>query len=487
MQRVEVADFAAWRRAARALLHQATPHTAVTWQTSMQHGLAFDAQALADAPEGFQLRVPRALASVLETAACHADARRWGLMYEVLARVHNGERGLLEDAADAAMNALRRMARAVERECHKMHAFVRFRSVPLEAGGERFVAWFEPEHDILARVAPFFVDRFATMDWMIVTPRGAMHWDRQQLHHIGDVHALALPQADGKESLWRAYYAAIFNPARLNGRMMRKELPVRYWRNLPEAHDIVSLEASARRRVSGMLIAPPSAPRARSGDDRHLISHLAEPAASVHECRRCPLWQHATHAVPGQGPDDASIMLVGEQPGDEEDLRGLPFVGPAGRLLDAALHDAGVSREYIYVTNAVKHFKWAPRAGRRLHKTPSEREVAACTTWLEREIAAIGPRVLVALGATALFALTATRLPVGRAREDRLRGQGIHHASGARIVATWHPAAILRASAPQQATLRAALIADLRQAGALAEDPRRTDTSLGVARRDAAV
>lgn len=487
MQRVEVADFAAWRRAARALLHQGTPHTAVTWQAPMQHGLGFDAGALADAPGTFELRVPRALANLLETAACHVDARRWGLMYEVLARVHYGERGLLDDAADATMSTLRRMARAVERECHKMHAFVRFRSVPLEAGGERFVAWFEPEHDILARVAPFFVDRFAAMDWMIVTPRGAIHWDRNNLRHIGDVQSLALPQADGNESLWRAYYAAIFNPARLNGRMMRKELPVRYWRNLPEAKDIAALERGARRRVSGMLAAPASASRMRAGDERVATVHAGEPAGSVHDCRRCPLWQHATHAVPGRGPDDASIMLVGEQPGDEEDLRGLPFVGPAGRLLDAALIEAGVSREQVYVTNAVKHFKWEPRGGRRLHKTPSEREVTACMAWLEREIAAVEPCVIVALGATALLALTGTRLPVGRARDDRLRGQALQHASGARIVATWHPAAILRASAPQQAPLQAALVADLRQAADLAEDSRRAGTSVDVARRDPAV
>lgn len=264
MQRVEVADFAAWRHAARALLHAGASPTAVTWQLPAQHGLAFEAAALDDAPDDFRPRVPRALMSLLETAACHASAQRWGVMYEVLVRVHHGERTLVDDAADATICTLRRMAHAVERECHKMHAFVRFRSAPLEAGGERYVAWFEPEHDILARVAPFFIDRFAAMDWTIVTPRGAIHWDRRSLRHIARADAPTLPQSDENESLWRAYYAAIFNPARLNGRMMRKELPVRYWRNLPEAHDIANLERSARLRVAGMLAAPAAAPlRAR--------------------------------------------------------------------------------------------------------------------------------------------------------------------------------------------------------------------------------
>lgn len=483
MQRVEVADFATWRRAARALLHAKTPYTGVTWQTPAQHGLAFEAVALDAAPADFELRVPRALATLLEAAACHASPRRWSVMYEALARVHHGERALVDDAADATMCALRRMARAVDRECHKMHAFVRFRSLVVE-GGERYVAWFEPEHDILSRVAPFFVDRFAAMDWMIVTPRGAIHWDRATLRHLERVDDLELPASDGKESLWRAYYAAIFNPARLNIRTMRKELPVRYWRNLPEAHDIASLEGNARRRLASMLDAPAAAPAASS--------RAAAPAdargdeASFEECRRCPLWQHATHGVQGQGPRDAAIMLVGEQPGDEEDLRGLPFVGPAGRLLDAALDEAGLTRSALYLTNAVKHFKWEPRGGRRMHKTPSEREVAACATWLDREIEAIRPQMIVALGATALLALTGTRLPVGRSREAHSRGETLHHASGAMIVATWHPAAILRASTSQQAQLRSALIADLGQARVLVDAQRQADEVVPSTRRDSA-
>src|SRR6202012_296446 len=127
--------------------------------------------------------------------------------------------------------------------------------------------------------------------------------------------------------------------------------------------------------------------------------------ATLDECRRCALWRDATQAVGGEGQRHASIMLIGEQPGDAEDVQGKPFVGPAGALLDKALQDAGVARNEVYVTNAVKHFKWTPRGKRRMHKTPAQREIDACEYWLERELSSVKPQVIVTLGATALKAM----------------------------------------------------------------------------------
>ncbi|WP_175687216.1 UdgX family uracil-DNA binding protein [Burkholderia anthina] len=156
-------------------------------------------------------------------------------------------------------------------------------------------------------------------------------------------------------------------------------------------------------------------------------------------CRRCTLWEHATQPVPGAGPADARIVLVGEQPGDREDRTGVPFVGAAGHVLDRALNEAGIERTSVYLTNAVKHFKWEPRGKRRLHKTPAQREVAACRYWLERELAALGPRVVVALGATALRAVlhdnaaTLERTPTPVRSPD-----------GCVVVATCHPSYVLR-------------------------------------------
>jgi uracil-DNA glycosylase family protein len=159
-------------------------------------------------------------------------------------------------------------------------------------------------------------------------------------------------------------------------------------------------------------------------------------------------------------------MLVGEQPGDEEDLRGRPFVGPAGQVLDRALAQAGIAREAAYLTNAVKHFKWEPRGKRRLHKTPAQREVEACGAWLGAEIAGRSPRVIVALGATAAFALTGEKRAIATQR-----GQSLVHASGAALVVTYHPSAILRGEDRAEG-LFAALVEDLARANALAHEAR---------------
>jgi DNA polymerase len=166
------------------------------------------------------------------------------------------------------------------------------------------------------------------------------------------------------------------------------------------------------------------------------LNELREDARS---CRDCPLWANATQTVFGAGDPHARVMLVGEQPGDEEDRKGLPFVGPAGRLLDRALEAAGVDREHVYITNAVKHFKWQLRGKRRLHKTPAQREIDACRRWLEGEIAAVKPRVIVALGATASKALIGPQF-----RVSVERGQFVESPLAPYLFATLHPSALLR-------------------------------------------
>jgi uracil-DNA glycosylase len=165
---------------------------------------------------------------------------------------------------------------------------------------------------------------------------------------------------------------------------------------------------------------------------------------TLDECRRCGLWRHATQGVPGAGPRHAPIMMVGEQPGDSEDREGKPFVGPAGRLLDNALHEAGVPRAEVFITNAVKHFKWEPRGKRRMHKTPAQREIEACRYWLDRELSEVAPQVVVALGSTALKAL----LQDAHARLQDYFGKVTEH-GGRAILATWHPSYALRAPDPQ--------------------------------------
>ncbi len=177
---------------------------------------------------------------------------------------------------------------------------------------------------------------------------------------------------------------------------------------------------------------------------------------AAQECRGCDLWEKATQTVFGEGPGRARVLLVGEQPGDREDLEGHPFVGPAGRLLDSALASAGIARDDVYVTNAVKHFRWEARGKRRIHKRPSMEQVNACRPWLEAEIDLVGPEVVVCLGATAAQAL------LGRDfRVSRQRGEFVPSPGGPLITATVHPSSILRAPDDSREEEMAAFVADL--------------------------
>ncbi len=175
------------------------------------------------------------------------------------------------------------------------------------------------------------------------------------------------------------------------------------------------------------------------------------------ECRGCDLWENATQTVFGEGPRRARVLLVGEQPGDREDIEGHPFVGPAGRLLDAALEAAGIARDDVYITNAVKHFRWEARGKRRLHKKPSMEQVNACRPWLEAEIDLVGPEVVVCLGATAAQALLGREF-----RVSRQRGEFVPTVDGPLLTATVHPSSILRAPDERREAEMAAFVADLK-------------------------
>ena len=174
-------------------------------------------------------------------------------------------------------------------------------------------------------------------------------------------------------------------------------------------------------------------------------------------CRACDLWKTGTQTVFGQGPRTAEVMFVGEQPGDHEDKTGEPFVGPAGHMLDEALEEVGIDRRRVYVTNAVKHFKWTPKGKRRIHEKPNRAEVAACQHWLDLELQLVKPGLVVALGATAAQALLG---PAFRVTKDR--GKVLTSPLAARVVATVHPSSILRAPPERRAAERAAFVKDLR-------------------------
>ena len=435
-------SFGEWRAAARELIARGVAPAHVAWQSQPGEGDLFSSSPDATDTSAPPLRLPRSLVELLESAACFNVADRWAFLYQVLWRWQPGQHHVISPA-DADGARLHGMAKAVRREEHDMHAYVRFREREEAQGAPRFVAWFEPVHEVLPQVARHFARRMGPISWMIATPTATMMWDGETLHAGPALMRGAADIDDAGEALWLTYYRSIFNPARLNADLLRSHIPSRFWKNLPEGAIVpamVSGAANGERRTgqtatvgqrSGAAIIPISAERAQPA---------REVATTLDQCRRCELWKSATQAVAGVGPAQASIMLVGEQPGDQEDLAGLPFVGPAGAVLERAMLEAGVARDSIYLTNAVKHFKWEPRGKRRLHKTPAQREIAACHDWLEEELHRVQPQVIVALGSTALKSI----LQDGAATMTPLIGTPVQH-DGRWVVTVYHPSYVLRA------------------------------------------
>jgi DNA polymerase len=198
-------------------------------------------------------RVPREFPSLARLVAAHAAPNRWEILYRVLWRLTHGERQLLHLFTDPDVHSLRTWEKAVRRELHKLTAFVRFRLVRSDDGSDHYIAWYEPEHDVIALGAPFFQRRFASMRWSILSPRRCMHWDSEKLYETPGVSRDSAPTDDTLEPLWRTYYGSIFNPARLKVPAMLREMPRRYWTNLPEAELIEKLIAGALPRTEAML------------------------------------------------------------------------------------------------------------------------------------------------------------------------------------------------------------------------------------------
>jgi DNA polymerase len=464
-------DFTGWRTAARALRAEGVTPEAVVWTVERELFDVGEPPAPSGKPANFT--VPAAFVELAEQVIQNRAADRFALLYRILWRLEREPR-LADNPADPDMARARDMAKAVSRSAHKMKAFVRFRLVD-GAATETYAAWFEPAHRVTEATAPFFVRRFTNMDWTILTPDACVAWDRERLMVSEGADPADAPSEDAQEELWRTYYASIFNPARLNPKQMRQEMPKRYWRNLPEAALIPELIATAQERAATMVAAHPNKPPERklkaalrhardASYDGSLPTSLDDIAAGVEVCRRCDLWRDATQGVPGEGAAKAPLMFVGEQPGDQEDLAGRPFVGPAGQVFDKALAEAGVARDRTYVTNAVKHFKHEPRGKRRIHKTPNQGEVTACRWWLDAERRLVKPRVIVMLGATAALGVIGKPTPIGANR-----GKAMQLPDKSQGVVTYHPSFLLRLP-DEDAKVRAyaEFVDDLRLAGTLA-------------------
>ncbi|MGV1760487.1 UdgX family uracil-DNA binding protein [Rhizobium sp. A22-96] len=454
-------DLSEWRDAARRFLAAGLKPTAIDWRLKGEEqgmfgsdvGVLTDEIAPVQLPSSnaSQMSVPPAFIRLADAVVCHSNPDRFALLYRLLFRL-KAERHLLNVKTDADVALALRMQKSIGRDYHKMTAFVRFKEIPLPAGvagRRRFLAWFEPDHFIVARVAPFFQRRFNDMDWIIATPRGSASWDGRTLQT--STEPSPKPDISDKiDDLWRTYYASIFNPARLKVKMMMTEMPKKYWKNLPEAELIPSLIAGAEAKLINMgrrqateplpfhhrlreaAARAPDAPTVEAGT----IDALRQEAR---RCTRCDLHCRATQTVFGEGPVEAKVMIVGEQPGDQEDLVGRPFVGPAGRVFDEALSLTNLDRRALYVTNAVKHFKYEPRGKRRIHQRPNAGEVEQCRWWLTREIDLVKPSLVVAMGATALFSLTNRKH-----RLEDLRSRPIAMDQTRTLFVTVHPSYLLR-------------------------------------------
>ena len=468
-------DFAGWRAAARRFALRGVDPDDVIWSVGRANDL-FAEHAEPEAAFGVReqpgsFTVSRRLLALAETVIQARDPERFALLYGLVWRAHQGDRTVLEDLADPAVQRVRRLAQSVQRDTHKMRAFVRFRVVADE-GATRHVAWFEPDHYIVEANAPFFVRRFATMIWSILTPYRSVHWTGQALRFAAGAERGDVPDDDALEAYWRTYYSSIFNPARLKITAMRSEMPQKYWRNLPEAALIPDLIRNAGARTDRMVeatnlssdhaIEQPSGPSMAPAAPATGLAGIAQQA---HDCRRCHLWEPATQLVFGEGPADAALMIVGEQPGDQEDLAGRPFIGPAGQLLNRALLEAGIDRSKAYVTNAVKHFKFEPRGKRRIHAKPDTTEITACKFWIEQERAAVTPKLTLLLGATAARAVLGRAVTISRER-----GRPIALGDGSQAFISVHPSYLLRLP-DEEAKQRefTAFVTDLRSARSLIE------------------
>jgi len=440
-------DFDGWRAQCRGLLRLGAKPADVVWQVGAQRTDLFanPDSNIAATPIG----VPKGFAELSRSVICHNDPARFGLLFQLLIDLKAGRRHM-GDRADPLLRKLDIMAKTVRRDIHKMRAFVRFRRIE-EGGDEHFIAWFEPEHHIVRANASFFVRRFAGMRWSILTPALSIHWDKNILLEGPAARKEDAPSQDAIEAQWKTYYGSTFNPARLKVKAMLKEMPKKYWHNMPETALVSELIQSARNRELAMIEKEIAAP---------LADTLATLQAEAGRCRRCPLFGPATQIVFGEGPERARLMFVGEQPGDQEDVQGRPFVGPAGQVFDAALAQAGLDRAQAYVTNAVKHFKFKPEGKRRIHERPNIGEVNHCRWWLKREIEMVQPDLIIALGATAARSLTGRNVAITTSRGSILESE-----EGVPVLVTIHPSYLLRLpDAEMAAQERRNFVADLMQA-----------------------
>jgi uracil-DNA glycosylase family protein len=421
-------DWDGWRRATRSFILAGVEPTELRWT------IGGNGDAVPEIEGGFTLS--RALVTLAAQAFQAREAERFGLLYTLVWRAHHG--GI--DQNDLDPGIARRWALAVRADAHRMRTLIRYVRV---SGGQVpgqpcFLGWYAPDHFVLEANARLLARRDPKYGFTIVTPDGAAHWDGAQLRFGSGLKSPG--DDDTLLAWWDAHHETILAAAHDGG-------------GLPEAEELDEAPRPLDRPALGPLVLAPGQTSA-SGDL----------ARAARDCERCELCGPATQTVFGEGPRGARVMFIGEQPGDQEDIIGRAFVGPAGQLLDEALEEAGIDRRQIYITNAVKHFKFTPRGRRRIHQSPSPAEIDVCRFWLDAERTAVDPALIVLLGGSAGRAVLGR--PVAVTRE---RGRPFSLPDGGMALLTVHPSYLLRQpDEVSRAREYAAFVRDLRMVRELA-------------------
>ena len=306
MKRVSIGEsFDDFRAAARGLLAAGAAPNEVVFEGQGESQLGLLDTASSASTQATAL-VPKTFIELAHVVALHRSPTRWPLLYEALFRITHGEHQLLADPTNALTLTLGRMKRSVTQDVHDMHAFVRFRRVEKE-GLEHYIAWYEPEHRCLRLGAPHFQRRFAAMRWSILTPDESASWDLERLCYGPGVTRDAAPSDDELESLWKSYYASVFNPARLNVEAMTRQLPRRHWHNLPEAVLIPGMIKAAPRQTKSMLTGKAPSPSLALVPE---TTSLKKVSSAAHGCSICPWAKRSTQTVFGEGPPRTTVMMM---------------------------------------------------------------------------------------------------------------------------------------------------------------------------------
>jgi DNA polymerase len=367
------------------------------------------------------------------------DPARFDLLYRLVWRSNAGER-VLAKTTDPEVRRAYSLAFGVRAEAHKMRTHIRFLPVP-EDGGTRYLGWYDPDHFVVEANAQLIARRFPDLALSILTPDSSAHWDGTALQFAAGVDRDAIKNDTALQSWWRSHHAALLRDVRVGTA-------------IPEAEPLDEAPRSPDRPPIGPVVLP-----------LHKDPSLQEAMQEAADCHRCHLYQAATQTVFGEGPAHAKVMFVGEQPGDQEDIIGRPFVGPAGQIMDRAMEEAGIDRRTVYITNAVKHFKFTPRGKRRIHQTPESPEIQACRFWLDVEQVRLRPKLVVAMGGTAARALLGRAVTI-----TRERGRKLELPDGQAAFVTVHPSFLLRVP-DEDAKEREyrAFVADLRKIAEIVE------------------